>query len=305
MTELAQTVRGSIFLATTPSKDGVLAEGAERSDGNDSRVHREYDVDETEDRPLRIMLVDDDDLFRECLSDSLRSARFEVVACATGEEALTFLLNEGDCDVVLLDLRLPDMTGIDVVTALQQAEISVPVIMLTAFGDDRYEERALKVGATDFVDKSRPLPIIVGRIRSAAKRRTPQNHVSTGDAAVEVGHLRLRPEFCRAYWKEQRVHLTLTEYRIVHCLAARADCDVSYREIYDVVHRTGFVAGDGEAGLRTNVRSLIKRIRKKFCAIDPDFSAIESYPGFGYRWRVASEEDLRAVGRAATYGCAI
>jgi two-component system response regulator ChvI len=251
------------------------------------------------------MLVDDDDLFRECLSESLQSARFEVVACATGEEALTLLLNEGDCDVVLLDLRLPDMTGIDVVTALQQAEISVPVIMLTAFGDDRYEERALKVGATDFVDKSRPLPIIVGRIRSAAKRRVPASQSASAEAAVEVGQLRLRPEFCRAYWLEQRVHLTLTEYRIVHCLAVRADCDVSYREIYDVVHRTGFVAGDGEAGLRTNVRSLIKRIRKKFCAIDADFSAIESYPGFGYRWRAGGEEDLRSTRQPATYDCTI
>jgi two-component system response regulator ChvI len=282
-----------------------LAGEAQRPGGNVPRIERKVEVDETEDRPIRIALVDDDDLFRETLSDSLRSARFDVVACATGEEALSFLLNEGDCDVVLLDLRLPDMTGIDVVSALQQAEISVPVIMLTAFGDDRYEERALKVGATDFVDKSRPLPIIVGRIRSAAKRRAPPSHAAAAEAAVEVGDLRLRPEFCRAYWKEQRVHLTLTEYRIVHCLAARADCDVSYREIYDVVHRTGFVAGDGEAGLRTNVRSLIKRIRKKFCAIDPDFSAIESYPGFGYRWRIAREEDLRAAGQPAPYDCAV
>jgi two-component system response regulator ChvI len=60
---------------------------------------------------------------------------------------------------------------------------------------------------------------------------------------------------------------------------------VRYRDLYDLVHGEGFVAGYGEDGYRTNVRTFIKRVRKKFRDIDDQFDAIENYPGFGYRWK--------------------
>ena len=67
-------------------------------------------------------------------------------------------------------------------------------------------------------------------------------------------------------------------------LAENAGRDISYREIYDIVHGEGFMAGDGEIGYRTNVRAFIKRIRQKFRDVDNAFTAIQNYPGFGYRW---------------------
>jgi two-component system response regulator ChvI len=60
--------------------------------------------------------------------------------------------------------------------------------------------------------------------------------------------------------------------------------DVSYREIYDIVHGEGFMAGEGEIGFRANVRAFIKRIRQKFRDVDSTFANIKNYPGFGYRW---------------------
>ena len=77
---------------------------------------------------------------------------------------------------------------------------------------------------------------------------------------------------------------------IVAYLAENASRDVSYREIYDIVHGEGFMAGDGEVGFRTNVRAFVKRIRQKFREVDPVFSTINNYPGFGYRWRDGSEQ---------------
>jgi two-component system response regulator ChvI len=71
---------------------------------------------------------------------------------------------------------------------------------------------------------------------------------------------------------------------MVDCLVSKAGSDVSYRELYDMVHGEGFAAGAGEIGYRTNVRAFIKRIRQKFKDADADFSQIENYPGFGYRW---------------------
>jgi two-component system response regulator ChvI len=74
------------------------------------------------------------------------------------------------------------------------------------------------------------------------------------------------------------------EYKIVQLLASNVGRHVSYRAIYDRVHYEGFIAGTGDHGYRSNVRSVIKRIRNKFRALDPTFSEIENYQSFGYCW---------------------
>ncbi len=102
--------------------------------------------------------------------------------------------------------------------------------------------------------------------------------------ASEHGGLRLDFKTCRAYWQGEPVNLTITEFNIVHLFASRIGENLSYREIYDVVHGIGFCAGDGTHGYQTNVRSLIKRIRQKFHALDQRFDAIENHRGYGYRW---------------------
>ena len=94
----------------------------------------------------------------------------------------------------------------------------------------------------------------------------------------------LRSDTNRALWAGRVVDLTLTEFRIVTLLAERAGREVGYREIYDLVHGKDFVAGYGTEGFRANVRTFIKRIRKKFRDIDSDFDQIHNYAGFGYRW---------------------
>jgi two-component system response regulator ChvI len=95
----------------------------------------------------------------------------------------------------------------------------------------------------------------------------------------------LYPSTARALWRQHDVGLTTTEYKIVVHLASHKGQAQTYRAVYDVAHYAGFIAGSGEAGHNTNVRSLVKRIRKKFQAIDPGFSEIENVAGVGYRWR--------------------
>ena len=104
------------------------------------------------------------------------------------------------------------------------------------------------------------------------------------------GSLVLRCDIGRAFWCDRQVNLTFTEFNIVRLLAERCGQDIPYRRIYDLVHGPGFVAGVGEQGFRANVRTLIKRIRKKFRTVDTHFDAIHNYPGFGYRW-VAEDAD--------------
>jgi two-component system response regulator ChvI len=234
-----------------------------------------------------IMIVDDDDLFRESVAQNLVDNGFEVTAFSRGEDAMAHFEAEDRTDLVLLDWKMPGMTGIDVLARMRDTGIQVPVIFFTVLNDQIYEEAALTSGAVDFVEKSRSFHILLRRIELIlAGAKSGEAGVEPAPSAEEfaLGDLELNPETGRAYWKGKEVGLTLGEFRIVHFLATRAGQDIRYRDLYDQVHDTGFFAGTGAEGYRVNVRTFIKRIRQKFRSLDPKFAAIENYPGFGYRW---------------------
>src|SRR6266404_8184300 len=234
---------------------------------------------------VRILVVDDDDEFRESLSLNLMDEGFAVTTFANGPAVLEHLAAGESADVILLDWRMPGMNGLEVLRELRQRGVMTPVIFLTALSDDIYEEAALAGGAVDFIDKSRRLPILLKRLQLIAEGVRPALDSEPRQAiSMRFGRLELRFDVNRALWAGHTVDLTLTEFKIVTRLAEKTEQDVGYREIYDLVHGKDFIAGHGAEGYRANVRTFIKRIRKKFRDVDPGFDHIENYPGFGYRW---------------------
>jgi two-component system response regulator ChvI len=235
-----------------------------------------------------LLLTDDDDLFRESLGLNLADEGYEVTSFDNGRDTLAYLQNGGSADALLLDWRMPELTGLDVLRRLRRSGIGIPVIFLTALSDDIYEQAALEGGAVDFIDKSRRLPILLKRLELIADGVRAGQRLEAAPAEVRdevhLGQLELNYRTHRAAWRGQMVDLSLTEFRIVALLAERAGEDTGFRAIYDLVHGKDFVAGHGEEGYRANVRTLIKRVRKKFRDLDPDFAQIENYAGFGYRW---------------------
>src|SRR5215472_19034047 len=115
-----------------------------------------------------LLLVDDDDLFRESLGLNLVDEGYEVTCFGNGQDALAYL-NHGKADAMLLDWRMPNLSGIDVLRRMRDAGVAIPVIFLTALSDDIYEEAALEGGAVDFIDKARRLPILLKRLRLIAE----------------------------------------------------------------------------------------------------------------------------------------
>ena len=238
---------------------------------------------------IRMLLIDDDDEFRESLSLNLADEGFVVTTFADGPSALEFVSSGESADVILLDWRMPGMNGLEVLRELRQHGVVTPVIFLTVLSDDIYEEAALAGGAVDFIDKSRRLSILMRRIELIAEGQRPlpdpsQQHPST---QLRLGQLELRFDINRAFWRGSAIDLTLTEFRMLSQLALKAGEDVSYRELYDLVHGKNFRAGSGAEGYRVNVRTFMKRIRKKLRDIDPSFEEIHNYAGFGYRWIIA------------------
>ncbi len=278
----------------------------------------------------RVVLIDDDDLFRESIRLNLCDEGFEVVDFTGGLPALAYFSAGESADAIILDWKMPELNGLDVLCRLRDARITLPVIFLTALGDDLHEDLALAGGAIDFIDKSRRLSIVVKRLQlilgrqspaesgaesgaeigagigagigaeigaeagpktAPAKQPAPEPLVTSDDPTLRRhGYLDLRVDICRAWWRSHQLDLTLTEFHILRLLVERAGEDVSYREIYDLVHGKSFLAGYGPEGYRANVRALIKRIRLKFRNIDDEFGEIENYPGFGYRWLARSAQ---------------
>jgi len=233
----------------------------------------------------RVALVDDDIDFVETLATNLKEEGFDVQPFTDGRTAIAALIGGEPVDVVLLDWRMPGMNGLEVLRELRQCGVATPVIFLTMLCDDIYEEAALTSGALDFVDKSRRLPILLKRIeRIGAGQTQALDPAQQENDQIRLGALELRFDISRAFWNGQPVGLTLTEFRMLALLARKPNEDVSFRELYDLVHGKDFLAGAGAHGYQANCRTFIKRIRMKFRAVDPNFEHIRNYARFGYRW---------------------
>jgi two-component system, OmpR family, response regulator ChvI len=235
--------------------------------------------------PLRLILVDDDNDFREAATLELESLGFQVDSFPEPEPMFEHLVNGASADAIVLDWVLSSGSGIDVLPQLRGKGIKTPVIFLTGMPAVTYEGTAFDRGAADFVDKSRGIAILAKRVHHAVHAAGQAPEPPEGD--LHCGKLLLRPAENRAYWAGQDVELTVTEFNIVYLMVSHAGEYVTYRSIYDRVRYTGFVAGSGDQGFRTNVRSSIKRIRNKFRAIDAEFSEIQNFAAFGYSWRAA------------------
>ena len=232
---------------------------------------------------IRVLHVEDDPNCREAIADQLSDHGFVVRSFADAFSLADGLAVSREADIILLDWDLPDISGAELLVELRQCGVTLPVVFLTGYAFTFQENLAFETGAVDFIDKARGVEILARRLRRLLK--APKSAAAPPSASLVVcGKLVLNPNVSRAYWNDSDVGLTLIEYKIVHLLASKVGRWVTYRAVYDRVHYEGFIGGGGEDGYRTNVRGIIRRIRKKFLQCDETFAEIENFVGIGYRW---------------------
>src|SRR5881394_2825461 len=169
---------------------------------------------------VRVLLIDDDDEFRESLSLNLMDEGFAVTTFANGPAVLEHVAAGETADVILLDWRMPGMNGFEVLRELRQRGAMTPVIFLTVLSDDIHEEAALAGGAVDFIDKSRRLSILVPTYRAhrGGSAAITQLHPATA-AASALG--RARAALRHQSRLLERLRLRLDADRVPHGLPAR------------------------------------------------------------------------------------
>lgn len=234
----------------------------------------------SKERPTSVLLVEDEDSFVEALTVGLRREGFEVSVAVDGAEALE-LFDDVQPDLVLLDVMLPKVGGIDVCRELRSRS-SVPIIMVTAKGSEIDTVVGLEVGADDYVTKPYRLRELVARMRAVLRRRAAEAPGTTrvvpdGDV-VEVGDVRVDHQRHEVMVRGEQVRLPLKEFELLALLLENAGWVLTRDTLIDRVWGPDYVGDTKTLDVH------IKRLRSK---VEPDPSQptrIVTIRGLGYKY---------------------
>ena len=217
---------------------------------------------------MRILVVEDEDTIAEPLVDGLRREGFDVDRAATGAAALDESLHP---DLVLLDLRLPDIDGLDVCKALR-ARSAVPIIVVTARGEESDRVVGLELGADDYVVKPFGSRELIARIRAVMRRASTR---PSEDGPLRVGALVVDPRARRAQVDGRELELTPKEFDLLTALASDAGAAISRRRLLEEVWETTWY------GSSKTIDVHVASLRRKL----GDPGLIETVRGVGFRLR--------------------
>ena len=221
----------------------------------------------------KIILIDDDQNILTSLEMVLKSAGFAIEAFTDGLEAINYMRDNG-AEIVLLDIKMPRIDGLEVFTTVRKFS-NIPIIFLTSKDSEMDELIGLRIGADDYIRKPFSHKLLVERIKSILRRSTKKVQKET--TRVELSHLSLDKQSMLCKWKDNSIELTSTEFSILITLMGRPG---TIRTRDDLINE----AFNETLGKEDRViDSHIKRIRKKFISVDPQFDLIKTIYGVGYK----------------------
>jgi two-component system response regulator ChvI len=227
-----------------------------------------------------IALVDDDKNILTSVSIALQAEGFLTRVYSDPESALKALL-ENPADLAVFDIKMPRMDGLELLRRLRERS-QMPVIFLTSKADELDEALGLAMGADDYIAKPFSQRLLIARIRAILRRSEMRATPETPDEPVADpilrGRLEMDPARHRVKWNGKDVTLTVTEFLILETLAARPGVVKNRNQLMDAAYQDDVYVDD-----RT-IDSHIKRLRRKFREADPDFNAIDTLYGAGYRF---------------------
>ncbi|OHB29547.1 MAG: DNA-binding response regulator [Phenylobacterium sp. RIFCSPHIGHO2_01_FULL_69_31] len=236
----------------------------------------------------KITLVDDDENIVTSVSLALESHGHAVKAYYDGASGLAALENDPP-DVAILDVKMPRMDGMEVLRRLRRTQ-DTPVIILTSKDEEIDEILGFNLGADDYIHKPFSQRLLIERVKAVLRRSgRGEGDDAAGPAsasaaevaarALKRGKLTLDPARHESLWDGKPVKLTVTEFLLLQSLAQRPGFVKSRDNLMDAAYDDQVYVDD-----RT-IDSHIKRMRKKFREVDPEFDAIETLYGVGYRYR--------------------
>ncbi len=220
-----------------------------------------------------ILVVDDEEDIRELVRLNLSREGYKVLSCETGEQALDQAFSRMP-DLIVLDLMLPGIDGLEVCKRLKNDPKTeqIPLVMLTAKGEETDIVTGLELGADDYVTKPFSGKVLVARVRRLLRRRPEGTGART---MVRVHELTIDPDRHEVLIGDEAVPLTLTEFNILHTLARRPGRVFTRYQIVDAIHGSDYLVTDRAVDVQ------IVSLRKK---LGPCAKYIDTVRGVGYRF---------------------
>lgn len=229
------------------------------------------------DRDPLILLIDDEPQILRALKTILSSGHFKVISAVNGEEGIALAASQSP-DVIILDLTLPDMDGIQVCEQIREWS-AVPIIILSVRDGERDKVAALDKGADDYLTKPFNIEELMARIR-VALRHSSQS-IGNKETVIKAGSLSIDLARHITTINGEELKLTATEFKLLSYLAAHADRVLTHQAI--LVHVWGFEESEHIEYLRVYIGQLRKKIE-----IDPDDpQVLVTDPGIGYRFKTS------------------
>jgi DNA-binding response OmpR family regulator len=226
--------------------------------------------------PSRILVVDDEPSVTDLLAYNLRKASYEVLVAADGRTALN-LARQSSPDLILLDLMLPEIDGLDLCRELRKTS-PVPIIMITARGEEIDRVVGLEMGADDYVVKPFSVRELLARIKAVLRRAQPsESDTEPAHVLRGPGDLQMDSERRTATIGGQPIELTRLEFDLLYLLLRESGRVLTRESLLQQAWGYDYV-GDTRA-----VDSAIKRLRARLRAVAPQADAIEAVRGIGYK----------------------
>lgn len=223
----------------------------------------------------KILVVDDEEDILELITFNLLKEGFQVTGVSSGEDAIA-KAGEGKPDLVILDLMLPGLDGLEVCKKLKNRPETgnVPIIMLTAKGEESDIVTGLELGADDYITKPFSPRVLIARVKAVLRRKS--NFQVKEDDTIDLHNIVIKPRKHKVEISGKLVNLTLTEFRLLHCLMRKPGWVFTRYQIVDEVRGEDYHVTDRSIDVQ------VVGLRKKLGAAG---KCVETVRGIGYRFK--------------------
>jgi DNA-binding response OmpR family regulator len=225
----------------------------------------------------RVLLIDDDASLLDVLALSFEDAGHAVRTAPDGLAGWRALQHERP-DVVVSDVNMPGLDGFSLARRMRESDDATPLVLLTSRDGEIDEALGLDLGADDYVVKPFSTRVLLARVAALLRRQDARER--PGDQGVRsVGALQVHAERLELTWRGHLLTTTVTEFRLIETLTARPGIVLSREQLLRATRDDDSVVVD------RIIDTYVRRMRRKFEEIDPDFDRIDTVIGAGYRWR--------------------
>lgn len=227
----------------------------------------------------KVLVVEDDEDILELIVYNLKKNRYEVVSTSSGEEAIALAQSEKP-EIILLDIMLPDINGIEVCRRVKNHNslAKLPIVFISAKGEEEDVCRGLEAGADDYIVKPFSVKILLARVQSVVRRASAK--LPELSDVIRWNELEIKPSKHEVTIKGSVVELTASEFKILHVLLRKRGCVFTRSQLIDAVHGSNHIVTDRAIDFQ------LVGLRKKILEYG---ECIETVRGVGYRFRESNE----------------